>query len=111
MSNGTIDFSQVDNATLKMRGGRNAIVKMVPQGAEVFDSALVKAVIGRKGKILTTLTVDSGITDNADGTFSVSIDPSHFKYQENAVVELYGLQNQPDLELAILDVEYIPRLK
>jgi hypothetical protein len=111
MADTIIDYSAAVNLQVYLRGTRTAILKLIPEGNEVIDETLVKVNIGINGAKLKTLTLNNGIVNNNDGTFSVSIKGSDFKNQKNAQFEIYGYQNFPDQEIAIGSITYYKALQ
>jgi hypothetical protein len=103
---GILDFSELDCFTIKLRGNRLAEFKITPQGNEVLDLNSLSVIIGFDVNVSKTLTVGSGILNNGDGSFTVQITPSDFNYKAKAQLVIFGILDNPNLEIATANIQY-----
>lgn len=111
MSN-VIDYSKVAFIKILFRGDQEGVFKLLPKDGVIIDENVLKIVFGVNGKkIGSELTVGSGIVDNLDGSFTVTITPNNFVYTNCSEFNIYGLANEPNKLIAIGEITYYKSIK
>jgi len=96
-----LNFSKVATENITVRNDRPVTLTFYANENTTLDPANIIFKIGVNSRLLKELTIDNGIINNVDGSFTVTFSGKDFNYVSQVDYELFGLQGLPDQEIMI----------
>jgi len=106
-----LNFSKVAIKNITVRNDRPVTLKFYANENTALDPANIIFKIGINNGLLKQLTINNGIINHGDGSFTVTFSGRDFNYVSEVDYELFGLQGLPNQEIMIGKIIHVKGIR